>query len=174
MDTRGLLPPVDFPQDWAPVDHPQYIPPWPGNLPAAKDRPTARGTYGQGGALPNDGTTILPPGTPIGGPGAGDGAPIVDPHHYAFIVEGQLNAGLASLRLIEQPAGHRNYLMIRNNGAVAANLFVSFGRDASANSPILLTQNQILLLDTVVPQDDVYVFASVAATAVAYAYSTIP
>lgn len=172
MDTRGLLLPVDFPQDWAPVDHPQYVPPWPANLPAAKDRPTARGTYGQGGSVPNDGTTVLPPRTPSGGP-AVPGTDINDPHHYAFIIEGTFTTVAASTRIIEEPANKRNYLMIRNAGAAANNLFVSFGRDASANSPILLTQNQILLLDTVVPQDDVYVFSSVVGSVVAFAYSTI-
>ena len=175
MDSDGRLPPVGMIYDLEPVDHPQFIPGSPHNLPPRRDRPNRRGYLGlSGSSLVDDGLPpeILPPGTPTAGPGAGEGQPVIDPHHYAYITEGQFNAGLISLRMIEESPTKRNYLMIRNTSATAV-IFVSFGRDATSVSPVRLSSNQMMLLDAVVPQDDVYVLSDTAATVVAYAYSTI-
>ena len=175
MDSDGRLPPVGMIYDLEPVDHPQFIPGSPHNLPPRRDRPNRRGYLGlSGNSLVDDGLgpEILPPGTPTAGPGAGEGQPVIDPHHYAFITEGQFTAGLASLEMIQESPSKRNYLMIRNNSATAV-IFVSFGRDASLFSPVRLSSNQMMLLDAVVPQDDVHVLSDTAGTSVVYAYSTI-
>jgi len=179
VDNDGLLPPVDMLYDLEPVDHPQYIPGHPHNLPPRRDRPAMRGYLGLSGAdlVPVPGTggpSILPPGTPTSGPAPGvDPTPVLDPWHVAFLIEGQSTVGVTSSKIIELPAAKRNYLMIRNNSATAT-IFVSFGRDASTVSPVRLSSNQMMLLDSVVPQDDVYCLSDTAATSVVWAFSTTP
>ena len=178
MDNDGLLPPVDLLSDLAPVDHPQYIPGHPHNLPPRRDRPAQRGYLGLSGADLIGGLgidpTILPPGTATGGPApAVDPTSIADPWHLAMITEGQSTVGVTSLKIVEQPSTKRNYFMIRNNSATAV-IFVSFGRDASTISPVRLSSNQMMLLDVVVPQDDVYCLSDTAATSVVWAFSTTP
>jgi hypothetical protein len=178
VDNDGLLPPVDLLGELAPVDHPQYIPGHPHNLPPRRDRPAQRGYLGLSGADLigglGDGASILPPGTSTTGPApAVDPTAVSDPWHQALITEGQATVGVASIKIIDQPSTKRNYLMIRNNSATAV-IFVSFGRDASTISPVRLSSNQMMLLDVVVPQDDVYCLSDTAATSVVYAFSTTP
>lgn len=54
---------------------------------------------------------------------------------------------------------YRNFLAMRNLGT--ANILIEFGRDASLDSTVLLLPGQIIVFDTVVPQDDVSAFSPV-------------
>lgn len=160
----------------SPVDNPNYIPGSPHNLPPRRDRPNIRGYIGVPGQSlvtdrrSGDGPTV---GGASGGPLSGYGAePFFNPHAYAQVIEGTFVVTLASQKFLDQPDSWRNILMIRNSSA-AANIYVSFGRDASVTGSIIrLSSNQILLFDTVVPQDDLYVIGD-AAGSIAYGYSTI-
>lgn len=100
---------------------------------------------------------------------------IADPHHYARIVE-QPNVAIATTAggtlLLTEPDFVRNYLMMRNN-SVAANIYVAFGSPASANSVLRITPNNMILFDTVVPQDDVYAFADAASGFLSFNYSNL-
>jgi len=162
------FPPVALDGNLLPVDHPQWVPPNPHNLPPASARPTRRSVLA--------GTTLISgavPTSPSGSGFPGPAEPIFDAHHYANLIEGNIAVGnLISAKFLDMPATLRNILIFRNTSA-AANVYLSFGRDASLNSVLRLTPNQIILLDAVVPQDDVYAFGDAAAATLSYAYSTI-
>lgn len=168
-DEKDKFPRVGLIETWAPVDAPQYIPGNPHNLPPRRDRPNRIGS----------GVTLIggddgPTGAPsTGGLGGVDPIAIWNPHAYANIIEGTfIVSATTSQKFLDEPTSRRNLLMIRNSSA-AANVYVSFGRDASViGSIIRLAANQIVLFDTVVPQDDVYVIGD-AAGSIAYGYSTI-
>lgn len=95
-------------------------------------------------------------------------------HAYAFTTEGIRLIGLADAILIPQSAQKRNLLMLRNSSPAAEIVFVSFNTTATTGSVIRLTVNQILLFDTVVPQDDVHVVSDTATGRVSYGFSTLP
>ena len=100
-----------------------------------------------------------------------------DPYHYAKIVELTAVApdnslGQQSVKFLDAPPGRRNYLAFRNSSA-AANIFIGFGTTASLNSLIRLIPGQILILDTVIPQDDLYLLADAAAGTLIYQFSNI-
>lgn len=88
-------------------------------------------------------------------------AAVREAHRYATI-NGSLvyTVSTTPLQVLAASQNYRNFLAMRNNGA--ANIFVEFGREASSNSTILLVPNQIILFDTVVPQDDVSAVGSAA------------
>lgn len=115
-----------------------------------------------------------PPTTPSA-PGDGDALPFRDPHHYASLFE-QTNVpipnAVGGLMVLAEPANKRNWIMLRNNSA-AANIFIAFGQAATANSVIRLTPNTMMLMDVVVPQDDMFAFADAAAGFLSFSYSTI-
>ena len=73
--------------------------------------------------------------------------------------------------VLPAPQNFRNFLAIRNTGTT--NVFVEFGRDASTQSTIFLVPNQIILFDTVVPQDDVSVLAQGGTGGVSLSFSNI-
>lgn len=101
---------------------------------------------------------------------------VFDPHRYARLV-GEQTIAVAIVapgtRVLTEPDTRRNMLLLRNASATA-NVYVSFGNEASLNSPIILTPGQMVLFDTVVPQDDVFAFADAAAAFITVAQSVIP
>lgn len=165
-DPFALIPAQDAEllSPWAPVNVPQVLSGYPHNLPPRRDRPRWDPFTGMG--TPGD--------APSTGPGAFPGDWTYDPHHYAELIQGNLAVGLASVQLLSEPASRRNFLSIRNSSPGTEVIFVSFGSAASALSWLRLTANQIVLFDTVVPQNDIYVISDTATGAVAYAFSTIP
>lgn len=160
----GLLSPL------APVDHPQTITGAPMRLPAMGERPAKRTL---------DTLMYAPPGLAASQGATGQPSPnavettTFEAHRYANIVEGNLTPGLASAQFLQEPSGKRNFLGFRNGSAAGgANIFISFGRDASTASWLVLVPGQIILMDTVVPQDDCYCIADAAGAILTYAFST--
>ena len=51
-------------------------------------------------------------------------------------------------------------------------LYIEFNAQATTGAWLAITQGQLVLFDTVVPQDDLYVVAGAAGAVLAYAYST--
>lgn len=159
--------------DLAPVDVPQYIPSSPHNLPPRRDRPVMRGYTGTAGQ------SLIPGADGGAGPGPVP-APVLpteiyDPHHYTDPLEASVTlpaVANTSVQVLLEPTTRRNYLLLRNTSAVAV-MYVSFGRDATANSPIRLSANQMMLLDTVVPQGDMYVMSDTASVVFSYAVGTL-
>lgn len=128
-----------------------------------------------------DGTPVMPNNLPIAGfeqsgPVGGEAvAPIFDPHHYARFNGEQLYTLTASSSLLILPRSStlRNMLMMRNTHATA-DIYVSFGTDASVNSVLLLAAGQTVLFDVVVIQDDVFAFSTTASATISIASSTTP
>lgn len=110
-----------------------------------------------------------PPGTP-GGP-----VPVFDAHRYAYL-RGEIVMAVPTtaggVLVLAAPDVLRNTLMIRNSSATA-NLYIAFGTQATVNSILYLTPNQIVLFDTVVPQDDVWALGDAAAAQITLAFSTV-
>lgn len=108
------------------------------------------------------------PGEP-GGPVA-----VNDAHRYAelrgeVVVAVPTTAG--GVLVLAAPDVRRNMVMIRNSSATA-NLYLSFGIQPTTASILYLTPNQIVLFDTVVPQDDIWALADAAGGQVSLAFST--
>jgi hypothetical protein len=98
-------------------------------------------------------------------------AAVREAHRYATINGSLIYATTTTPRqVLAASQNYRNFLAMRNNGA--ENIFIEFGRDASSNSTILLIPNQIILFDTVVPQDDVSA-VSVAASQLSLSFSNV-
>jgi len=101
-------------------------------------------------------------------------AMIFDEHHYARL-NGQViincPAGV-SVMALAGPSNLRNLLQFRNASATE-NIYVSFGAEASTTALLMLEPNDQVLYDVVVPQDDIYAYASSAAVLI-IGYSTIP
>lgn len=160
----GLLSPL------APVDHPQYVPSAPMRLPPMGERPPKRALdtllYAPPGLAASQGASNQP---------RPDAVPTTtyEAHRYANIIEGNLAPGLASAQFLQEPSSKRNFLGLRNASAAGgANIYISFGRDASTASWLVLIPGQIILFDTVVPQDDCYAIADAAGGLLSYAFST--
>lgn len=129
---------------------------WPMGPSAQPDGPRADGRPG-----------VPQPGEP-GGP-----VPVNDAHRYAFL-RGEIVAAVnngSSLLILAQNDVRRNMMLVRNSSATA-NLYISFGTQATLNSPLYLTPNQMVLFDTVVPQDDVYAYGDAAGAQITLAFST--
>ena len=133
-------------------DAPGYIPGSPHNLP---DRPDL---------------TQAP--TTVGNPWTADAVSIRDAYRYASFTDIAIAVGTTSFKFLDSPIGKRNFIGLRNASAGAQNLFISFGGAASTTSFMKLAVGQILVLDTVVPQDDLWVISDAAAGVLAYCYST--
>lgn len=103
---------------------------------------------------------------------ARDAAPVREAHRYA-----QINGSVVfqtiteSALILPAPQNFRNLLMLRNAGATA--ILIDFGRDATASSTIELQPNQIILFDTVVPQDDVYAISPGGISTLSVSFSNI-
>ena len=149
----------------APLDVPQVLPSgYPHNLPPRREQARFNPFTGLDPAAPMPG-----PGVPIGLDTIG----IYDPHHYAETIEGVVGVGLVSILLISRPANRRNFLALRNSSPGTEVLFVAFGSPADANSWLRLEVDQIVLMDVVVPQGDVWVISDTATGQISFAHSTI-
>lgn len=101
--------------------------------------------------------------------------PAVPPAHpYANVVQSATLIGTTSRLIIPQSAARRNFLAVRNSSPGTEVIFVSFDVEATEESWLRLSVNQIALFDTVVPQDNVYVISDTATGRVSYAFSTLP
>ena len=122
--------------------------------------------------LPNkvSGTRFRPFGT-----GSDCDTPVWEEHRYARTGGSQYFSvpnGSSSL-ILPQGNGLRNFLMMRNSSATA-NVYVDFGNNASLNTVLRLTANQIVLFDTVVPQEDIYAYGDAASAFLSIIVSSIP
>lgn len=166
-DAQGIGVPVRYLSDREPWNHPQFIPGGPHVLPGANDRPALRSFQGVAPA-------ILPAMPTAGmGPAPDKTLDVSEAHRYATSVELPFDVGIVSGRFIDQPAGRRNFLSIRNTSTGTQALYVSFGKDASTRSIVKLVPGQMLIYDVVVPQDDVYAISDAAGCTMTLQYSTI-
>lgn len=70
-----------------------------------------------------------------------------------------------SQKVLDAPATYRNMLLIRNSSTTVTNIYVDFGADATIESAIILAQNEVIMFDSVVPQDDIYIIGDTAGLA---------
>jgi len=147
----------------APWNSPTQFPPGPNNLPSVGQRPALVQPGMQAPINPQQQFTLERP------------FPVRDAHHYAYVTELVDSPSTVTSQLVlQQPPGFRNYLQLRNNSGGGQIVYVSFGIQASANSPLMLVDGQEVLLDTVVPQNDMYTFGSAVGASLCIAYSQIP
>jgi hypothetical protein len=170
MATRDpRFPPVRPASDLVPWDGgPQRLTRNPG-APGTLRAPLGPSPVGGGFA----GAMVPGPGGFNGQPAPGQ-APIwtAEAHRYARITNALIGVDTTSALVLTQPDTYRNFLAIRNPNAVAV-LYISFGSAASTNSVFRIAPNIMLLFDSVVPQDDIYVLSDTAASQIAIAYSTV-
>ena len=95
---------------------------------------------------------------------------IRDVYRYASIVTINITVGTTSVKFLDSPIGKRNFLGFRNVGLTT--IYIDFNQNASTTAWLALTSGTIILLDTVVPQDDLYALSSGAGGSLTYAYST--
>ena len=157
----GLLSPL------APVDHPQTLPSSPHRLPPLGERPAKRlNSTLMGG---------MGPSTLSGAPVGAVDTNTFEAHRYATIIEQNIPVPTAAtgVPFLTETSGKRNFLGLRNASAAGgANVYIGFGRDASAASWLALTPGQMILFDTVVPQDDLYSFGDAAGGLLSFAFSS--
>jgi len=122
------------------------------------------------------------PSTPGAVPDFGSSVPVVpvqgytwevlDRSRFPVVTSGVIAVPTQSVLLISRPDIRRLILGLRNSSpAGIANLFVDFGTNASANSWLQLVPGQTLLLDAVVPQNDVYGVADAAGGQLSFIYA---
>lgn len=146
--------PLNQPSDLEPWSSPSYIPGAPHNL-AKRPEP---GSTAQSAGL------LLP----------GDTANVREQYRYASLVTAQLTVGTTSIKFLDQPIGKRNMLGFRNASTAAQVLYIEFNAQATTGTWLAIPAGTLILFDTVVPQDDLYVVADAAGATLAYAYSTFP
>lgn len=142
--------------DWLPWSNPNYIPGAPHNLPARPD-PAVAGSSGTAGL-------VVP----------GDVVNVRENYRYASLITVSLTVGTTSIKFLDQPIGKRNMLGFRNASTAGQVIYIEFNGTATTGAWLALTAGTIVLFDTVVPQDDLYVISSAAGGQLAYAYSTFP
>lgn len=142
------FPPVNYDNARVPFGSPQWMPPLAQNAPAQKGRSSA--------------------------PGAGGIAETRSDHAYARVIDFNSAVGVTSALVLAQPTGLRNLLALRNASSGTQIIYIGFGANASSNSTIAIAAGQIVLFDTVVPQDDIYAISSAAGGSLSIAYSVIP
>ena len=155
------FPPVGWLNKREPWQNPQYIPGYPHNLPAKAD---AGLPSGSGSALPT--TTNFP--------GYSSTVSITDPYRFSSIVDLSIITTTSSVKFLDQPIGKRNTLGFRNASTASQVIYIGFGGNASLGSWMQINPGTIVLFDSVVPQDDLYVISDVTGGVLAYAYSTYP
>lgn len=143
--------PVQYVSDLLPWESPTYIPPSPHNLPSRPDP-----------GLQTTTQNVL----------GGDTANIREIYRYASVSSLSVTVGTTSIKFLDQPIGKRNFLGFRNASTGAQNLYIDFNAQATTGSWLQLAPGALILFDTVVPQDDLYVIADGAGAVLAYAYST--
>jgi hypothetical protein len=155
------FPPVGWLNKREPWTNPQYIPGYPHNLPAKADAgmPSGPGT-------PSPTTTNFP--------GYSSTVSITDPYRFSSLVDLSIITTTTSVKFLDQPIGKRNTLGFRNASASSQIIYIGFGGNATTNSWLQINPNSVVLFDTVVPQDDLYVISNVTGGVLAYVYSTYP
>ena len=148
------FPPFRYLNEREPWGTPQYIPPSPNNLPV---RP-------EPGAVPNTTQTVA----------SGQTVDVREIYRYASVVTVSLNVGTSSIKFLDAPIGKRNFLGFRNASSGTQILYIDFNATATTGAWLALAAGTLVLFDTVVPQDDLYVISSAASGVLAYAYSTFP
>lgn len=146
--------PLNQPSDLEPWSSPSFIPGAPHNLPKRTEPGSSAGAAG----------LVMP----------GDTVNIRENYRYASLVTTSLTVGTTSVKFLDQPIGKRNLLSFRNASSGAQILYIEFNAQATVGSWLALSPGQLILFDTVVPQDDLYVISSGAGATLAYAYSTFP
>ena len=104
----------------------------------------------------------------------GDTFNIRENYRYSSLITVSLTVGTTSIKFLDQPIGKRNMLGFRNASTAAQNLYIEFNGVATTGAWLKLTPGTIVLFDSVVPQDDLYVISDAAGGTLAYAYSTFP
>jgi len=102
----------------------------------------------------------------------GDTVNVREAYRYASLQDISLTVGTTSVKFLDAPIGKRNMLAFRNASTGAQNIYVSFGAQATTSAWLKLVPGQLVLFDSVVPQDDLYTIADGAAATLVYAYST--
>lgn len=114
------------------------------------------------------------------GSGGGGGTPgqfqsgtqmVRERHRYADVIETPWTVGVNSVKVLSQPSGLRNFLLLRNISTGAQIIFVSFGNTATLQSSLRLASNQAILFDTVVPQNEINAISDLASGALMVSYS---
>lgn len=154
MSDIDLFPPVTYLNQREPWGVPQYVPPSPNNLPV---RP-------EPGAAPNTTQTIA----------SGQTVDTREVYRYASVVTVSLSVGTTSIKFLDAPIGKRNFLGFRNASPGAQILYIEFNANATTGAWLAINPGTLVLFDTVVPQDDLYVVSDLAGAVLAYAYSTYP
>ncbi len=152
--TRDDFPPVGWLNKREPWQSPQYIPPYPHNLPTRPDPAVASSTVKDG--IPADGLSIR------------------DSYRYASLVDLSLTVGTTSVKFLDQPIGKRNMLGFRNSSTTSQIIYIGFGGAATTGAWLAINPGSLVLFDTVVPQDDLYAIASASGAVLNYVYSTFP
>jgi hypothetical protein len=147
------FPPVGWLNRREPWTNPQFIPPYPHNLPAKADAAVQ---------------------TTTNFPGYSSTVSITDPYRFASFVDLSIITTTLSVKFLDQPIGKRNTLGFRNASTSNQVVYIGFGGNASTSSWLQINPGVIVLFDSVVPQDDLYVISDVTAGVLAYVYSTYP
>lgn len=142
--------------DWLPWSNPNFIPGAPHNLPARPD-PAVAGSSGTAG--------LVVPGEVVN---------VRENYRYASLITVSLTVGTTSIKFLDQPIGKRNMLGFRNASTGTQVIYIEFNGTATTGAWLALQPGTLVLFDTVVPQDDLYVISSAAGGQLAYAYSTFP
>jgi len=153
------FPPVGWLNKRVPWTNPQYIPGYPHNLPAKADA-----------GLPSG----FDSPTSTNFPGYSSTVAITDPYRFASFVDLSIITTTTSVKFLDQPIGKRNTLGFRNASTASQVIYIGFGGNATTGSWLQINPGTIVLFDTVVPQDDLYVISDVTAGVLAYVYSTYP
>lgn len=147
------FPPVNWLNRRVPWQAPQYIPNYPHNLPAKADAAVA---------------------TTTNFPGYASAVSITDPYRFASFVDLTITTTTISVKFLDQPIGKRNTLGFRNASTGGQVIFIGFNAAATTSSFLSISPGVIVLFDTVVPQDDIYVISNVTGGVLSYIYSTYP
>lgn len=134
----------------SPWGSPQYVPGTPQSLPAPGDRiaPRTANLLGRAG------------GASLSNPAVANQI-TRDPHRYAQVIEIPLTLPAdTSTQVLTFPTGLRNFLMFRCVQQSSSGVYISLGTQAGLQSVIYLTDNQMMLFDTVVPQTEVFAYAA--------------
>jgi hypothetical protein len=147
------FPPVDWLNKRVPWTNPQYIPQYPHNLPAKADAAVQ---------------------TTTNFPGYSSTVSITDPYRFASFVDLSIITTTTSVKFLDQPIGKRNTLGFRNASTTNQVIYIGFGGNATTSSWLQINVGTLVLFDTVVPQDDLYVISDVTGGVLNYVYSTYP
>lgn len=145
--------PVQWLNNREPWDTPQYIPGQPHNLPSRPDPAVAGSTVRD---IPASGLEVR------------------ESYRFASINSVSLPVGTTSIKFLDAPIGKRNFLGFRNASTGGQILYIEFNSQATTGAWLALNPGTIVVFDTVVSQDDLYVISSAAGGTLAYAYSTYP